>query len=125
MSFGSTLDADNQQAMIEKVLDKWLKNPPDYDDVKRAYKKRGELQSKQIQLKRAINRVEEDVAAESDRPRSNDTRKKKLDNTRHLKDDLAVIEADLAIYENDIKFLEYRKTMAQSATWQLKQIMDI
>lgn len=125
MSFGSTLDADNQQAMIERALDKWLKNPPDYDDVYTAYKTRGKLQADRIKVLRDITRIEDDVAAESDKPRSNDTRKLKLERTRQLKDNLALIEADLAIHENDIKFLEYRKAMAQAATWQLKQMMEI
>jgi hypothetical protein len=125
MSFGSTLEPDNQIAMMEKVLNKWLKNPPDYDDVHRAYKKRGELQSRRIKVVRDINRIEDDVAAESDKPRSNDTRQRKLTATRQLKDDLAEVEADIAIHDNDVKFIEYRKDMYKSATWHLKQLMEM
>ncbi len=125
MSFGSTLESDNQLAMIEKTLNKWLKNPPDHDDVKAAYKKRGKLQSDRIRLLREIEKAEDSIIAESDKPRSNDTKKLKLAATSQLKDKLSELDAEMAEHENDVKFLEYQKTMIQVSNWQLKQVMEL
>lgn len=120
MAFGETL----QDAMFDR-LSPWIKNPPDYDDVNTAYKLRGRLSAERAKLNRAIERAEDDVIMDSDKPRSNEVRIRKLLATKELRDQLAELDAQIAINDSEVKLLEYRRDMYKSTNYQLKNTMDL
>lgn len=107
-----------------KVND-WLDNVPDYYDMTTAYDKLGKLKAQSIRLKREIEKVEEQVAIEADKPRSNETRSKRLQATSLLKDSLADIEAEISIWEMTVKTFEYRKSMFASAAYTTKIRLEV
>lgn len=75
MPFG---DSEIKDAVFSK-LDKWLQDPPDYFDVEAAYKQRGQLHSNRTATLRDIESIEEEILSDdSNKPRSNETRIKKL-----------------------------------------------
>lgn len=108
----------------DKISD-WVTNVPDYYDMTTAYAYLGELRAKVIRLKREIERVEEQVAIQNERPRSNQARAERLQATALLKDTLADAEAETAIQEALIKSLEYRKAMFASATYSAKLRFEV
>jgi hypothetical protein len=89
------------------------------------YKRLGELRAQVIKLKREIERVEEQVSIEAERPRSNETRSRRLQATTVLKDSLADIEAETAIQETLVKSLEYRKSMYASMAYTTKLRLEV
>jgi predicted nucleic acid-binding Zn-ribbon protein len=120
MAFGDK----TRDPIIEK-LDPFLNNVPDYDEVKALYKKQGRLKSSIRLLQREIQRTEEEVNRQYDKPRSNDTRRVKDNATSHLNDKLAELEAELAIIDSDVKAMEYFKSMFQAAVFRAKMIDQI
>lgn len=120
MALGATIGDQ-----INNKLDPWLRNPPDFDDVSSAYKKRGLLKARKERLLREISRAEDDVVLDSNNPRSNTTRIAKLEATKPLRDELAEICAEIEINDSDVKLLEYRRDMLKIANYQLKNTMDI
>ncbi len=120
MAFGDSI-ADT----IAHKLDPWLRNPPDFDDVNSAYKRRGLLKAEKERLQRQINRVEDGVVLETDKPRSNTTRIAKLEATKELRDQLAELSAQIEIADNDVKLLEFRLGMYKVASYQQKQAFDL
>lgn len=118
MAFGET---EEITTAIFKKLDKWINDPPDYDDVEKAYKMRGRLQSTKIALVRDIEAAEDEIVSDEDnKPRSNATRIKKLEATKNLRNKLAEVECQMA--ENDAlcKWLEFRKSMFSAAVFRVK-----
>lgn len=103
----------------------WIENVPDYYDMTEAYKSLGELRAQIIRLKREIERVEEQVSIEAERPRSNEARSRRLQATSVLKDSLADIEAKTAVQETVVKSLEYRKSMFSSAAYTAKLRLEV
>lgn len=110
--------------MTSRVSD-WLENPPDYYDMTNAYQRLGELRARVIKLKREIERVEEQVSIEAERPRSNEARSRRLQATSILKDSLADFEAETAIQETLVKSLEYRKSMYASMAYTTKLRLEV
>jgi hypothetical protein len=118
-------DSEVKDAVFKK-LDKWLQNPPDYHDVAEAYSQRGKLQSEKVAIVRTIESVEDEILSdENNKPRSNETRIKKLAATKNQRDYLAHIEQQIA--ENDAlcKWLEFKKSMFSSAMYRVKMQMDL
>jgi hypothetical protein len=106
-------------------LTEWLENVPDYYDMTKAYEKLGTLKSQVIYIKRDIERAEELVSIENDKPRSNEARSRKLQATSVLKDNLAQVEGNLAIQEALVKSFEYRKSMFASAAYTAKIRLEV
>lgn len=111
--------------IIQVKLGPWVNNPPDFHDMTEAYDTYASLRSQIIQKKRDIERVEDEVTSEEDKPRSNEARKKRLHATVQLKDQLADLEAAFAFAESTIKKLEYRKDMFKSANYKLARQYDV
>ena len=111
--------------VLMKRLEVWVNNAPDYFEMRDIYKKYGITRAAITRKKRDIDRTEELITAEIDRPRSNDARKAKLNATAVLKDELAELEADLALIESEVKALEFMKTMFSSANYRTKLQMDL
>jgi len=106
-------------------IHEWIDNVPDYYDMTKAYETLGELRAQIIRLKREIERVEEQVSIEAERPRSNEARSRRLQATSIFKDSLADIEAKTAIQETLVKSLEYRKSMFSSAAYTAKLRLEV
>lgn len=124
MAFGDSTDNEIVSAVFKK-LDKWLNQPPDYDDVERAYNLRGRLQARRINLLRVIERAEDEAVLEHGKPRSNEARILKMNATKELRDELANLDAELALAENDCKLLEFRKAMFSAAVFRTKIQLDM
>jgi hypothetical protein len=108
----------------DKISD-WVTHVPDYYDMTSAYAKFGELKAQIIRIKREIERAEEQVAIQNERPRSNQARAERLQATSLLKDTLADAEAEAAVQEALVKSLEYRKAMFASATYSAKLRFEV
>lgn len=121
MAFGESLSASD---VIRKKLSTWLDNPPDYFDVKAAYETLGRQRSRVHRKKSDIVAIEDKIKASADKPRSNETKLQIVNDTRDLKDELAVLESDLEEYEAYVKFLEYVKSMYASASYQSKILYE-
>ena len=121
MGFGDTLSAGD---ITRNKLNKWLNNPPDFDDVYQSYKRLGMLKSLIRTKQRAIEDKEDMIGAESDKPRSNDTKLLKLHATKELRDELAAFESEMLELEQHVKWLEYQKTMYNAASFQSRQLYD-
>lgn len=100
--------------------DAWIDNVPDYYDMTSAYENLAKIKAQIIRVKRSIERVEEQIAVDADRPRSNETRQKRLQATQTLKDELAEYESALAYAESSVKILEYKKSMFASVSYATK-----
>lgn len=124
MAFGDTLRDTSRDVMFDK-LNPWIKNPPDFDDVTQAYKNRGKLQAKRVRVLGQIESIESSIIAESDKPRSNETRIHKLVATKKLRNELIELDAEIAMNENEVKLLEFRRAMFSAANYQLKNTMDL
>lgn len=109
---------------LQAKLEPWVNNPPDYTEMKEAYLQQGKLRSAIRLKKREIERTEEQVMREVDRPRSNDAKRIRNNSTTALKDSLAVLEADLEIIESEIKALEFMKNMFSSANYRTRLLQD-
>lgn len=114
----------NRENLITK-LRPWLEEPPDFYNVEQSFRLLGDLKSLIVKKKREIERIEDAIAVESDRPRSNEAKQKKLGSTVTHRDELADLESQLAIVEQTVKHLEYRKTMFNAASFALKTTMDL
>lgn len=114
---GDTLNADD---VLKQRLDPWLNKIPDYFDVSAAYERLGQLKAKDIRKKHQIEEIEDTIIAESDKPRSNETKRAKLSATNILRRELSEIQAELAEAEAAVKLLEYRKNMFTSSIYRMK-----
>lgn len=112
--------SDNTEQPEPHKADAWIDNVPDYHDMTEAYNNIARIKSGIIRVKRDIERVEEQIAVDADRPRSNETRQKRLSATQSLKDMLADLEAEHAVAEAKVKILEYRKSMFASVAYTTK-----
>lgn len=106
-------------------INEWLDNVPDYYDMTKAYEELGNIRAKIILIKREIERVEEQVSIEAERPRSNEARSRRLQATAVLKDSLADAEAKAVIQEALVKTYEYRKSMFASAAYTAKIRLEV
>lgn len=121
MGFGDSITPGD---IIRRKLSRWLDNPPDYDAVKSAYVALGIVRSDIRMVLRDIEKKEDAVVVDSDKPRSNDTRKAKLAATEELKDKLATLEANEKELDTHVKWLEYQKQMYNAASFQSRQLYD-
>lgn len=113
------------QEELSRRLSGWINNPPDYYDTSETYQKIGELKAAIIRKKGAINRAEKLALMEEDRPRSNEAKKRKVDATLHLEDELVELEATLVVYEAKAKQIDTAKSMYVASTYALKATMSI
>lgn len=104
---------------LSQKLEPWVNNPPDYKMMVETYKQYGRLKATITRKKREIERAEEQVTIEVDRPRSNEAKVAKLNATSTLKDELTEIEAELAECEADVKALEFMKSMFASSNFRM------
>jgi hypothetical protein len=105
---------------LAESLDPWLNNVPDFYDMHDAYKKLGKLKAAIKRKKRDIERVEDTIAAETDKPRSNDARINRINATSTLRDELAEIEAQYEEIEALVKAMEFHRAMFSSAMYRTK-----
>jgi hypothetical protein len=105
-------------------LEMWVQNSPDYYEVTQAYKGYGRLKQMIILKERDIERIEQQIAVEEDKPRSNVARSRKIQETSSLLDELAELKAQFAEHEAYVKSLEYHKSMFASAAYTIKMRFD-
>jgi len=117
----SLQDFGNQ---LQSKLEPWVNNPPDYTEMKSAYLTQGRYKSAIRLKKREVEKAEDLITGEQERPRSNDAKKAKLLATSTLKDELARLEADLEVIESEIKALEFMKVMFNAANYRTRLSMD-
>src|SRR5688572_65546 len=110
---------------VMKILREWLTNPPDFWDVNNVYDTLGDLKKRARLLRRRINATEDEIDIEVDKPRSNEVKKRKLEATRAMADELAEVEANIEYGEMQAKKLEFAKTMFQSSGYILKSRTDL
>jgi hypothetical protein len=108
------------ESTLQQRLEPWVNNPPDYTVMVETYKSQGRLKAKIRLIKREIERTEDDISVEVDKPRSNEAKKQKLAATSHLRDELADLEAELELVESDVKALEFMKTMFNAANYRTR-----
>jgi hypothetical protein len=101
-------------------LETWIDNVPDYYDMTTAYNAYGRLKQRLVLKEREIERIEQQIAMEESKPRSNEARALKLSRTSALLDERAEIQAELVMQESYVKALEYRKSMFASAAYTIK-----
>ena len=116
----NVMQEDTVESVLAKKLEPWINNPPEYDDMITTYKRAGRLKALIRRKKRDIERAEELVTAEQDKPRSNDAKKAKLNATSSMKDDLADLEAELEVVEMEVKALEFMKTMFNASNYRTR-----
>ncbi len=114
----------NMSAEVTVKLDPWVNAPPDFYDMTETYKQYGRLKAAEVKKKREIDRVEDDVKMEQERPRSNDAKKAMMQATSKLKDELADLQAELAEVESAVKALEFRKVMFNAANFRMRMSYD-
>lgn len=95
----------------------WIDNPPDYFESRTRAERLATVKSAIVRLKREIERAEETVIAEQDKPRSNEARIAKNNATSTLRDRLAELQAEESELEVLIGFEGRHKTYAQIATY--------
>lgn len=105
-------------------LETWVQNCPDYYEVTQAYKGFGRLKQLIILKERDIERIEQQIAVEEDKPRSNVARSRKILETSTLLDELAELKAQFAEHEAYVKSLEYAKSMFASSAYTIKMRFD-
>jgi hypothetical protein len=105
-------------------LETWVQNCPDYYEVTQAYKGFGRLKQLIILKERDIERIEQQIAVEEDKPRSNVARSRKISETSTLLDELAELKAQFAEHEAYVKSLEYAKSMFASSAYSIKMRFD-
>jgi hypothetical protein len=105
---------------LHRKLEPWVNNPPDYETMIETYKQYGRIKSDIRYKKREIERVEELIIVDIDKPRSNEAKKAKLSATSELKDELTTLEANLEIIESEVKALEFMKTMFNAANYRTR-----
>lgn len=120
MAFGDSLGE-----IMNAKIDPWLRNPPDFEEVSRAYQQRGLLKSKRARLLRKIDNAEDSAIIENGNPRSNATRFAKLSATKQLRDELAELDAEIELNDSQVKLLEFRRDMYKVANYQLKNTLDL
>lgn len=115
----------NPEDMPTDKLILWIDNAPDFYDMQATYTAYGKQKATIRKLQRTIDRIEDEIAIEQDKPRSNDAKKAKLTATSSLKDTLAELEADLYILESKVKMLEYQRSMFNAATFRHRMTNEI
>ena len=105
-------------------LETWVQNCPDYYEVTQAYRGFGRLKQLIILKERDIERIEQQIAVEEDKPRSNVARSRKISETSALLDELAELKAQFAEHEAYVKSLEYSKSMFASSAYTIKMRFD-
>lgn len=116
------IEKDKINAVIRNKLEHWVNNVPDYYELKEAYTIAANIRKDIIAIKRQIERAEELVAIEENAPRSNDARKRRLQATMQLKDQLAEKEQELEIVEARVKFGEINVRMFNPAMYRKKML---
>lgn len=111
---------DTVEDVLRKKLEPWINNAPEYQVMVDTYKQYGRCKSDIRYKKREIERAEELVIVEVDKPRSNDAKKAKLAATSVLKDELTTLEANLEIIEAEVKALEFMKTMFNASNFRMR-----
>lgn len=112
--------SETVETALAKKLEPWINNPPEYITMINTYKAHGRLKAHIRLKKRDIERAEELVTAEIDKPRSNEAKKAKLEATATLKDELAELEAELEIVDAEVKALEFMKTMFNASNYRTR-----
>ena len=105
-------------------LANWVTNAPDYYDMTRAYKSLGRIKQLVILKEREIERAEQQIVIEDDKPRSNAARAKRFQVTGVMLDELADLKGELAVLEAYCKQLEFAKSMFASAAYTIKMRFD-
>lgn len=114
------------QDVLAKQLEPWIKNPPNYYEMRATYTKYGKIRASIRKTQRDIERAEEEVIRDNDvKPRSNDAKILKNNATSALKDTLAELEAELAEIESEVKALEFMKTMFNAANYRTRLQTDL
>lgn len=107
---------------ITSKLEPWLNNIPDYEDMQIMYRSYGKTKAAITRIKRQIQKKEDLVAIDSDKPRSNEAKKAKINATSEMLDTLTELEAELCELEAEIKILEFVKTMFNGATYRQRMV---
>ena len=102
----------------------WVTNAPDYYDMTRAYKSLGRVKQIIILKEREIERAEQQIVIEDDKPRSNAARSKRFQVTGGMLDELADLKGELAVLDAYCKQLEFSKSMFASAAYTIKMRFD-
>ena len=105
-------------------LQTWVSNAPDYYDMTRAYKSLGRIKQLVILKERDIERIEQQIVIEDDKPRSNTARAKRFQATTILLDELAELKGELAVLDAYCKQLEFAKSMFASSAYTIKMRFD-
>lgn len=114
----------NQLTNLQSRLEPWLNDIPDYFDVRDAYTEQGRLKARIRRVSRDIERKEDEVSIEVDKPRSNEAKIAKLRATSVMKDELAELEAELAVVDSSVKLLEYRLKMYNASNYRTRIQLD-
>jgi seryl-tRNA synthetase len=106
--------------ILRKKLEPWINNPPEYSTMIETYKALGRIKAAIARKKREIERAEELVTVEIDKPRSNEAKKAKLSATADLKDELSELEAELEVIDAEVKALEFMKVMFNASNYRTR-----
>lgn len=106
--------------VLQRKLEPWINNPPEYETMIETYKRLGRLKSDIRLIKRDIERVEDSISVDVDKPRSNEAKKRKLSATNDLRDRLAELEAELELVDAEVKALEFMKTMFNASNYRTR-----
>jgi len=118
-------DQKTPDQIIHDKLNSWLQNPPDYHTVCTVYDMLGQLRKRARVVKGEIATIERSITAESDKPKSNDVRKKQIVATEELQTELTNLESEIEYYEAQAKKLEYMKAMFSSSTFAMRSKLEI
>jgi len=111
---------DTIENALHRKLEPWINNPPEYTIMVETYKAYGRCKADIRYKKREIERVEDEITSEIEKPRSNEAKKAKLSATSELKDQLTTLEANLEILEAEVKALEFMKSMFSSSNYRMR-----
>ena len=112
--------ANTPDEVLRRKLEPWINNPPEYETMIETYKSLGRIKAAIARKKREIERAEELVTVEVDRPRSNEAKKAKLSATSELKDELSELEAELEVIDAEVKALEFMKVMFNASNYRTR-----
>lgn len=125
MSKLAFLEEKTPDQIINEKLNSWLHNPPDYYTVAGIYDTLSNLKKRARIVKGEIAAIERSITAESDKPKSNDVRKKQIVATEELHAELTDLEANIEYFDAQAKKVEYMRSMFASSTFALKSRLEI